>query len=127
LGVAASTSTVAVTSTSTNPKKGLIVRAGLLSSELGSDFSATNTGKGLERNPNRATFVASAMLMEKTMAVAEIATSEEQNAGSKALAKVATDGVVMLATWELIGAALPAAAFALDAYDAKLKYMDEPR
>jgi hypothetical protein len=120
-GGASSTSTATSTSRNKAPASGAAI-----SSASGSDSNAAKQlATRLKIAPDRAGLVALSMLMEKTLALAEIADTAEQNACGKALAKLAADGGATLGQTS-IGAALPAAALALETYDPKMKSMGAP-
>jgi hypothetical protein len=128
-GAASSTSTAASTTTSTSRNKAPAPGAAASSASAGTAASPapeSNPAKQLALRlkiaPDRAGLVGLSMLMEKTLALAEIAGSAEQTACGKALAKLATGGGATLGQ-SSIGAALPAAALALETYDQKMKSM----
>jgi hypothetical protein len=125
-GGASSTSTAASTSTSQNKAPGPGAAASSAAGTAASSAPDSNPAKQLALRlkiaPDRAGLVGLSMLMEKTLALAEIASTAEQTACGKALEKLATGGGATLGQ-SSIGAALPAAVLVLETYDPKMKSM----
>jgi hypothetical protein len=125
-GGASSTSTAASTSRNKAPALGAAATsasAGTSASPAPESNPTKQLALRLKIAPDRAGLVGLAMLMNKTLALAEIAGRAEQLACGKALVKLATGGGATLGQ-SSIGADLPAATLALETYDPTKKSME---